>query len=300
MEMILRTKSANQLTDANTVATIEQVLSHPNASEKVFFALHSPEECCEEFGLSYSGEAATVFANELRYQFNKTFPEQPLCFEVAKDTPFNSEESMAFRALLNVVPSAFVAYRILEAVYAYSFLGLKAIERAGFLLRSKAEDYPMPEEGERSLAERNWFGGLREIFSNKAGDKDYSFSIATMLKPYHEEISKLFDELMMLKFPTSYNQPKEEPITHSPEPTPTVAIETDTPQTEPTLVEAPAENTATTAAISPESILANTEAIRHFLAYAKKLRNAGVSPNALLQKEDSVMDFLKASKTLMA
>lgn len=291
--MEIRTKSSNKLIDEATIPTIEKIVASQNASDEVFFALHSPEKLCSKYNLSYSGETAISFANELRYQYSQIFPEKPLCFEVSPGILFDSKNSPGFNQLLNAVPSAFVAYRILDSIIAYSFMEIKTLERAGFLLRCKEQDFPTPEEGERSKAERNWFGGLRELFSAKNGYADNSFCIACMLKPYHLEISKLFDEFMSLKYQSSYNKKEITPVI-PPEKATQSATEI---KPEEKTIEIPAEN-ATTPTISPEKILSNQEAIRHFFAYANKLKTAGFYPAELLSKEESIQSFLKASAKL--
>ena len=328
MEITLRTKSANLSADA--IPAIAEVLTWPNAVEHVFTGLHSPEYLVKKLGLSYSAKEATMFANELRYQFSKHFPEEPLNLEVT-DGNFLTAESTAFRALSERV-TEFVARRILERIHEYSFFDMKAIERAGFLLRATTPDNPSEEQLKK--AEQLNFGGLRELFNNRVGSYDDSYYVANWLKSAHKEISELFDEFMTIKYP-HFNQ--KETITvptvvKAPSPEPVTPMEVTTqPQTESISLEEPVEPTVTAlspatilenaeairhflayarkflayarklrnAGVSPESLLENAEAIRHFLAYARKLKNAGVSPESLLEKEVSVQDFLKASKTLM-
>lgn len=298
--MEIRTKSQKLLTNEATISTIEQILVSANAKDEVFFALHSPEKICQKYNLDYTGETAIKFANELRYQYEQEFPEKPLRFEVEFNRWFNSKESEAFQTLLVKMPSAFLAYRIIEAINEYSYLDIPTLERASYLLGSKPKNYPpVSQEHQNASAERNWFGGLRSIFSINQNTKAHSYNIAQLLKPYHEEISKLFDEFMTLKYPefNCNTQSKEGKCVEKNEqkaPELPKFMVTESKDDIPFPVFIPART------LSPEDILKNEEPIRHFLAYANKLKNVGISPETLLEKECEVMDFLKASKKLIS
>ncbi len=299
----IRNKSMNSLYDMVTAAAvIEDVLNKPTAEAAnfVWYALCNPEDAVKKLQLEYTGEAARIFSNELRYQFSKYFPEKPLEIEASTGCIFKTAESHAF-LILEVKTTSFVAHKIFEKILEYSFYNLTAINRAGYLLRATAPKNPSEEQLKK--AEKLYYGGLCEIFTNRDGGENNAKDIAEFLKPYHKEISNLYDEFMYLKFP-NYNQNTStkdiskvetnfkdleiqakaisqiEEVTQSAKISQTVEV---------------AKNTET-AKISKEAVIANQELISEYFDIIEKLMAAGIDPDILKSNESKVKALLEALK----
>lgn len=295
--IVIRSKNASKF-DETAVKAIRKIL---DAEDKniVFFSCYSPEQAARTLGLNYTGEKAKAFANELRYQFSKFFPELPYEFEFSTENIFKSEESPAFETLESKL-TTFVAHRILETIIAYSYYPIDSIERAGFLLRASVAQNDKIEK-----AKQLSFGGICEIFKSilniichpNIGD---SKKIAEWLNPYSAEISALFDEIMHLKF-QNYNQPEVK--LHS-EVDEEATLPDNSKQENEILVCASYElsnnsmNTEEpkTKTLSSTMVLDNQNLIENYFDVVEKLENVGLSTEMLNRKKDKIISLIKASK----
>lgn len=305
----IRNKSMNSLYDMVTAASIiEDVLNKPTAeaSNLVWYALCNPEEAVKKLQLEYTGESARIFSNELRYQFSKYFPEKPLEIEASTGCIFKTAESPAF-LILEVKTTSFVAHKIFEKILEYSFYNLTAINRAGYLLRATAPNNPSEEQLKK--AEKLYYGGLCEIFTNRNGGENNAKDIAEFLKPYHKEISNLFDEFMYMKFPNYNKNTSTKDISKVETNSKDSEIQTEAvSQTEKDTQSSKVSQTAEVAQnaevpqntevakISKEAVIANLELISEYFDIVEKLMAAGINPDILKSNESKVKALIEALK----
>lgn len=192
------TTKCTNLNDDATASIITLVLESSDAEELVFYALHSPDKFCAKYNINYSGKSAQLFADELCNQYYKKFPKLPHNFEVNLEKHFNSSNNSASETKLSKIQISFLANYIFEKIRQYSSMDLKSCQKTGKLLRSKPEDFAVSTERQEQIAKRNWFFGIRSLFSINNFQPNTTISVAEKLLPYHEIISELYDEFLKL------------------------------------------------------------------------------------------------------